>query len=67
MKIDCKLCGCTVEKCSLRLHHKTNKCLRLRETFKSIENENDNENKIKIENAIKEKKKSIKNIIAYTI
>ena len=56
LKIDCKLCGCTVEKCSLRLHHKTNKCLRLRETFKSIENENDNENKIKIENANKKRK-----------
>ena len=47
------------------MHHKSNKCLRLRETFKSIENENDNENKIKIENANK-KKKSIKNINAYT-
>ena len=33
LKIDCKLCGCIVEKCSLRMHHKSNKCLRLRETF----------------------------------
>ena len=69
MKIDCKLCGCIVEKCSLRLHHKSNKCHRLRETFKSIdiqnENENDNENKIKNENAIKKLKRT-KNINAYT-
>ena len=62
LKIDCKLCGCIVEKCSLRLHHKSNKCNRLRETFKSIdiqnENENDNENKIKNENAIKKLKRT---------
>ena len=52
----------------MRLHHKSNKCHRLRETFKSIdiqnENENDNENKIKNENAIKkiEKNKEYKRI-----
>ena len=47
------------------MHHKSNKCLRLRETFKSTENENDKETQMKIENANK-KMKSIKNINAYT-
>ena len=66
LKTECKLCGCIVEKCSLQKHHKTTKCHKLRESFISIKNDNDNEDKIKIENTIK-KKKSIKNITAYTI
>ena len=56
MKTECKLCGCIVEKDSLRKHYKTTKCHKLRESFISIKNDNDNEDKIKIENTIKKKK-----------
>ena len=58
LKTECKFCGCIVEKDSLRKHYKTTKCLKLRENFKSNENDKDNGDKIKIENAIKKKEKS---------
>ena len=49
-KIECKLCKCIVEKCSLRLHLKTKKCNRLKETLNDTDIKNDNENDIKNEN-----------------